>query len=304
MIEQVIHFFIDIPLDSWRDIFLSSFIIPLVFYLFSALRKYFISARPLNQVLAGFRKSKEDILIFLSQLSSAQTQGTQLKLGQRQLYVARFPMPTPQNQANIAIRNYTNIDPVWSQSDGQCAAEIFNLLGQVKKHQGFRIANTIRDWNIYSKAIFTVGFNPKTVDLLSICNPVNFKLDETGNYLSITGHEYTLNSLYPLDAGVIQKTFLSSTGKPVFILAGLGTTGTEAAGKVLNENAIAFGKLYGSSSFCVLFQTDITRGGSFYKIKGIFPRPILYRALWYPKTFFHWYRKNVFPTKRSPTITT
>ncbi len=297
MIQEIIEFFTGISKDSWRDVIISSFLIPLVFYLATKLQIWLVSLHPLNLVLAGFRKSKKDILIFLSQLSGANNQNNQLQLTQNQLYVTRFPQPIPQNQNNVKILAYQNIDPVWSQSDGQCAAEVFNLLGQINKHQGFRIADTIRDWNEQSSPIFSIGFNPKTHDLMNFCTPINFQFLANGLNLSIQGHDLALEATYPKDAGILQKTFITNSKVTVFILAGLGTTATEAAGKVLNENCIDFGKLYGSNSFCVLFKTDITRGSNYYEIMGIFPKPKLYRFFWYPITFIRWYRKNLNPTK-------
>lgn len=293
MVQTIIEFFTGISKDSWRDVVISSFLIPLVFYLYTKLRTWLVSIQPLNLVFSGYRKSKKDILIFLSQLSSA---NSQLQLTQDQRYVTRFPQPLPQDQNNVGIAGYQNIDPVWSQSDGQCAAEIFNLLGQINKHQGFRIADTIRDWNEHSCPIFSIGFNPKTRDLMNYCSPIYFELAASGMNLSIQGHDLVLGATYPADAGILQKTYATNSNIPVFILAGLGTTGTEAAGKVLNENCISFGKLYGSGSFCVLFKTDITRGSQYYEIMGIYPKPPLYRALWYPITFIRWQFKKKYPT--------
>jgi hypothetical protein len=292
MIQKFLDFFLKIPIDTWRDVVLSSFFIPLVFYLATKLRIWIVSLFPLNILFAGYRKTKTDILIFLSQLSGSNTQS---QLVQNQIYISRFPQPLPTNQNNIAALTYRNIDPVWSQSDGQCAAEVFNILGQINKHQGFRIADTIRDWNERINPIFTIGFNPKTRDLLNCCTPINFQLLDSDTNLSIEGQAMPLGARYPDDAGILQKTFVTNTDIPVFILAGLGTAGTEVAGKVLNQNCIALGKLYGNKPFCVLFKTDIIRRSSYYEIKGIFPKPKLYRALWYPITFFKWYRKKVYP---------
>lgn len=123
----------------------------------------------------------------------------------------------------------------------------------------------------------------------------SFQLGANGINLSIQGHTLSLGAKYPSDAGIIQKTFLLSSSKPIFILAGLGTTGTEVAGKVLNDNCVSFGKLFGKSSFCVLFKTDITRGSDYFEIMGIYPKPKLYRAILYPITFVSWYRRNIFP---------
>lgn len=78
MTQEIIDFFTGIPKDSWRDVVLSSFFIPLVFYLITKLRIWLVSIQPQNLVLAGFQKSKKDILIFLTQLSGAHKQNNQL----------------------------------------------------------------------------------------------------------------------------------------------------------------------------------------------------------------------------------
>lgn len=293
MIQEIFDFFTGITKNSWRDVVISSMLIPLVFYLFTKLCTWLKSILPLNLVLAGFRKSKKDILIFLSQLSAASNQS---QLTPNQLYVCQFPQPQPQNQTYLESRPFHNIDPLWSQADGQCAAEVYNLLGQINKHKGFRIANLQRDWTEHFSPIFSIGFNPKTNDLMNYCSPINFQLGTNCDELSITGHNLVLGDTYPSDAGILQKTYMSNSKLPVFILAGIGTTGTETSGKVLNENCISFGKLYGSRSFCVLFKTDITRGSNYYEIMGVYPKPKLYRALWYPITFIKWHNKKIYPT--------
>ncbi len=289
---QIINFFSNITTETWQDVVLSSLFIPFIFYMATKLRTWLVLLRPLNRLLAGYRKSKSDILIFLSQLSGSTNQH---QLNPNQTYITHFPQPLPQNKNNLALQKYYNIDPVWSQSDGQCAAEVFNILGQINKYKGFRIADTIRDWNKHSNPVFTIGFNPKTRDLLTYCNPINYNLTNNDMNLSIDGHALVLGANYPDDAGILQKTFRKNTNIPVFILAGLGTTGTEVAGQVLNQNSIALGKLYGNNPFCALFKTDITKGGSYYEIKGIFPNPSFFRAFWYPITYFKWFHKKVFP---------
>jgi hypothetical protein len=291
MIRKFISFFTEIPKDSWRDVVLSSLLIPLVFYLFTKMRLWLVSIKPLNMLLTGYKKPEGSILIFLSQLSGANDQGN-VNLSQR--YLAFFPKPLPNNQNHREARQYQNVDPVWSQSDGLCTSEVFNLLGHLNGQQRIKIADTLKDWNDRSSPVFTVGFNPKTLDLMSSCTPINFRANSQWTCLSIDGNEFALNANYPNDAGVVQKTFYKNSNIPVFILAGLGTTGTEVSGKVLNQNRIALGKLYGSAPFCVLFKTDIQRGNNYYEITGLFPKPKSYRAIWYPITFFRLHRKNVF----------
>jgi len=87
MIQEIFDFFTGITKNSWRDVVISSMLIPLVFYLFTKLCTWLKSILPLNLVLAGFRKSKKDILIFLSQLSAASNQS---HLSPNQLYVCQF----------------------------------------------------------------------------------------------------------------------------------------------------------------------------------------------------------------------
>lgn len=296
MIQTLIDFFSNVSKDTWQSVVISSFLIPFVFYIYTKFKTYLVSSLPLNLVLSGFRNSKKDILVFLSQLSGA---NNEMELIHNQLYITQFPDPFPKNQANKGIGLYQNIDTVWSQSDGLCAAEVFNLLGQINKHQGFRIADTLKDWCGYTCPTFSIGFNPKTKDLMRFCIPINFHLGANNDTISIEGHNTVLGSDFPEDAGILQKTYMKNSKVPVFILAGLGTTGTEASGKVLNENCISLGKLYGKSTFCVLFKTDITRGSEWYEIIGMFPKPPLYRAIWYPFTFIKWHLKKIYPLNQT-----
>jgi len=201
ILKKIINFFLDIPEDTWRDVVLSSIFIPLVFYLATKLRIWIVSLLPINKLFSGYRETEVDILIFISQLSGANSQS---QLVQNQVYISRFPQPLPTNQNNLGIRSYQNIDPVWSQSDGQCVAEVFNILGRINKQNGFKIADIIRDWNHRLNTIFSIGFNPKTHDLLSHCSPINFELIQ-GENLSIKGQNLTLGATYPDDAGIIQK---------------------------------------------------------------------------------------------------
>ena len=81
----------------------------------------------------------------------------------------------------------------------------------------------------------------------------------------------------------------------MFILAGIGTLGTEVSGHFLNKHCIDLGKLYGEKSFCVLLRTNITKGKDYYEIKAVSPKPCLFRSMLYPITFIHWHTKKVFP---------
>jgi hypothetical protein len=291
MLNRIIDFFLNIPKDTWRDVVLSSMLIPLSFYSATKLRIWLESLRPKNSIFHGYKSAKNDILIFLSQLSAADDQQN-MKTNQK--YITSFPKSLPNNRNHLETQNYINIDPIWSQSDGLCATQVFNILGQINKYQDFRVADTIIDWNKRSNPIFTIGFNPKTIDLINSCAPINFQLNENGTTISLKEHMLILDAIYPNDAGIIQKTFISNTNIPVFILAGLGTTGTEVAGKVLNQNCVALGKLYGNKSFCLLFRTEITKGSSYYDLKCAYPKPQIIRALFYPVTYIKWYKKKLF----------
>jgi hypothetical protein len=124
---------------------------------------------------------------------------------------------------------------------------------------------------------------------------MHFTLDPTGTVISIQDHAIQLNAISPNDAGVVQKTFLNNSKNPVIMLAGLGTTGTQAAGNVLNENCVALGKLFGNQPFCVLFQANVQQGASSYDIRAIFPKPHWSKCLFYPATYIKWYRRKIFP---------
>lgn len=194
MAHKFIEFFTEVDNDTWQGAILGSILIPLVFYLFTEIRTWITSSYPRNLILKGYINSNKDVLIFLSQLSGASIQNDQLRLTHNQQYLTRFPKPLPHNKTNLEFISYQNIDPVWSQSDGQCATEVFNLLGQVKKKKGIRIADTILDWHDNSNSVFTIGFNPKTHNLIANCNPIDFQIRDDGTSISIEGHSLSLNA--------------------------------------------------------------------------------------------------------------
>jgi len=298
MLKDIADFFRSIPKSSWQDIVLTSVVIPIVIYLYTKAKNWITTIRPVNLLLKGYRSSKEDVLIFLSQLSGAVNVGPNaVQLNPDPKYIATYPNAIGANQNATATRIYQHVDPVWSESDGRCAADVFNILGQAGVTKRFRIAETIGDWSRQASPIFGIGFCPKSVSLLKDCEPIYFQGSHDGSDLKLKGSDVVLGCVHPNDAGIIQKTFLKNTKTPVFILAGHGTTGTEVAGNLLNQFCVALGKLYGDQTFCVMFAADITKGREYHDIKAVYPRPPLWRAFFYPLTFIKWYRKKVFPKK-------
>lgn len=295
--NSIWEFILCIPKDTWRDVLLSSVILPIVFWMFSQTQKYWVNQRPINRLFKGFRNNGEEVLIYLSELSSSIIDDTGgIILNPNPRYIAKYPMPIPTDQNSRETKYYQNIDPVWSQSDGKCSAEILNTIGKISKPRKFRIANTINDWRCHYNPIITIGFNPKTRDLLNYCSPIFFQTLNDDTCLKINGHEIKLDCSFPKDAGIIQKTQITDTESSVIILAGLGTSGTEVAGKVLSTNAHDLGRLYSNKPFCLLFSTDINISHGFYSIKGVFPKPHWSSAVLHPTTYFKWKRKKVFPT--------
>jgi hypothetical protein len=289
ILNSISNFFSQIKIDTWRDVFLSSFIIPIVFWCFTRIRKIWINNIPLSQLFKGYRNNGKEILVFLSQLSNIHNDTA------NPTYFTRYPSPLPINQNNLASKNYHNIDPVWSESDGKCVAHILNILGKINNPRNYRIANTIHNWRSHNSPIFTIGFNPKTNNLLNYCKPLNFDVNN-GQSITIEGHSFALDCICPNDAGIIQKTIISETNSSVFIIAGLGTAGTEVAGKLLSSYAVDLGKLFGNKPFCLAFTTDIDIVEGNTIIKGVYPSPHWSKAIFYPFTYFKWYRKNIFPT--------
>jgi hypothetical protein len=289
ILSSVKNFFFHIPSDTWRDVILNSIIIPIVFEFYSQLRSIWLNSYPLSQLFYGYRNSDYEILVFLSQLSS-------FRIGlSNPSYFSNYPSPLPNNHNKLATKNFQNIDPLWSQSDGKCVSHILNIIGKINITLNYRIANTILDWRNHYNPIFTIGFNPKTVNLYNYCNPLYFDVSN-GNSITIQGHSFVLDCNYPKDAGIIQKTIITETNSSVFIIAGLGTTGTEVAGYLLSSNAVDLGKLYGNKAFCLAFKTDMDMAEVNSVIKGVYPRPHWSKAIFYPVTYFKWKTKNVFPS--------
>lgn len=295
-INNVISFLSITDKTIWQDVVLSSMLIPSVFFIFQAIKKWLINSRPIRRLLKDFLSPHTEVFIFLSQLSACEPVDTSrraYKRSENQIYGASFPFPLPTDKNNVGYKHYQNIDPVWSESDGRCASDVFNLLGRAGKKDNIKISDTVKDWTRHNNPIFSIGFNPKTQDLENECQDIMYKYKD-GN-LSISGNDLVLDSVYPNDACIIQKSFIKNGSAPVFILAGIGTLGTEVSGHFLNKHCIDLGQLYGSKSFCVLLKINITKGKDYYEIKAVSPKPCLFRSVLYPITFRRWYTKKVFP---------
>ncbi len=273
----------------WQDIFISALLIPIILFLGDKLLKWWSRIRPSRLIFKKYLDKNANIFIFHSQMSSADDNWN---LKNDPKYITRFPQPTPTDHANLGIQKKLNIDPVASGADSECVADIFNILGQVQKTNNIFIGDLINDWNMWSSPIFSVGFNPKTHKLMEKGDPILFQL--VNDSLKIKDTEISFGCNLPNDAGIIQKTFDKESKNPVFILAGLGTIGTSAAGYVLKNNFVKFGKLFGNNPFCVFFKVKIDEGKNSALIQKIVPKPKLLRIIMHPILYFSFKNKDYF----------
>jgi len=209
-----------------------------------------------------------------------------------QKYITRYPEPLPTDHTNLGTQRKLNIDPVLSEAEAECLADVYNILGKVGKVNNINLGDLINDWNIWSDPIFSVGFNPKTNKLIEKCSPIYFELID--GLLLIKSKNITYNAILPNDAGIIQKTFTKDTNNPVFILAGLGTIGTSATGYILRQYFIKIGKLFGSNPFCIFLKVKIDEGRTSAFIDKILPAPSWCRIILYPLTYYSFRKKNIF----------
>lgn len=273
----------------WQDVLISALLIPVVIFLGSKLLVWWNSVKPMHQILKNCLNQNKDIFIFHSQMSGADNNWD---LNPDQKYITRFPDPLPTDQAHLGIQKKKNIDPVLSKAEAECLTDIYNILGRAGKVKNIKIGDLINDWNVWSNPIFSVGFNPKTHALIENCDPIYFELMPTG-ILRIKNGRNNYDSLIPNDAAIIQKTHIKGTNVPVFMLAGLGTTGTSASGYILNQNIKNIGKLFGSNPFCVFLKVRIHEGRTAARIDKLYPKPNLFHVILHP-FLFCMFRKNNF----------
>ncbi|MBX9780517.1 MAG: hypothetical protein K2X26_09230 [Chitinophagaceae bacterium] len=292
IVNDISSFFFDAKLDVWQGLFWGSLIIPITTTAFRYLFKWINSKKPLKMLLSDFIKKDKTVIVYLSQLSVSQG----LNKINNPSFISYYPAPTPTNIKNLGSRGYVNIDPLWSESDGKCATSVINLLGRAGSKNNFVIADLISDWNNIDSPIITVGFNPKTNNLMPLCNPIFFKVDNNYSDLTIKGHDLTITTTVS-DYGIIQKTSTIHTNQKVLILAGAGTGGTELSGYILNKYSIELGKLYGRNDFCLVFTTNRNISSKHYELIGLYPYPLFYNRIRYFWTYTKWLKKNIFPKK-------
>lgn len=276
----------------WQDVLISTILIPISIFIFKKIGDWWFNTRPLQLLLKGYLSDKIQILIFLSQLVAL---NDSRRIDRDPRYIIRYPTPTPTNRNAISGTPRRNIDPVWSEGDGECLADIYNILGKAGRIGNIEVSDLVSDWSQWSNPIFSIGFNPKTMrNLARRCKPIYYEITPRAT-LKIEGHGIELDSIVPNDAAIVQKTFIEDTNIPVFILAGHGYLGTSSAGYFLRENCIDIGKLYGDRAFCLLLYVNISEGRKSVVLKATYPKPTPDRIILYPFTFFKYRKKSVFP---------
>ncbi len=271
----------------WQDIFITSLILPLTFFLLRSLLNWWERKKPLKQLFNGFLDKNQEVLVFHSQMSGAYDD---YRFNPDQKYIVRFPNPIPTDKGNLLIQKKCNIDPVLSQEEGQCLADTYNILGKADKTEFIEIGDLIKDWDVWSKPVFSLGFNPKTHKLMEKCDPIYFKL----SYDKLTLGDVTIGSSYPNDGGIVQKSFIKNTKIPVFILAGLGTLGTGITSYYLRNNSITLGKLYGNKPFCVLLSAKKNEGNSSTIVRNVYPNPSWNRVVFHPFAYLK-FKRDIYP---------
>ena len=220
-------------------------------------------------------------------------------------YAIEVPNPSPVHKNASIFEGRCRIDPVWSEGDGECLADMYNILGKAGRLGDVEVGNLVKDWEKWNSPIISIGFNPKTNSIIKKCQPVFYSLkaktfsvrgiEIEGATLEIKGHDTVLDCLTPNDGSIIQKTYIKDSNIPVMILAGIGTTGTSAAGYFLRENSINIGKLYSNKPFCFLLYVNINEGRSSVIAKGVYPKPSLDRIILHPLAYLKFRSKSIFP---------
>lgn len=278
----------------WQDVAVSTFLIPVGIIVANKIKVWWSSTRPAHLVLDSSLKNKATVLVFHSQMSGADDNWN---FNPDQKYITRYPNPLPTNKSNLAVQKKLRIDPILSQAEADCLADIYNVLGKNGKVTNIVSADLINDWGKWSDPMFSVGFNPKTMKFIEKCEPVYFELNGGGRGgLEITdiNHKVTYDAIIPNDAGIIQKTFVKNSKSPVFLLAGLGTLGTAASGYIFSKYIVELGRLFGNAAFCVFLKVSTSEGREAAYIDKVYPSPSLFRKIIHPITYFMFNRKQLF----------
>src|SRR4030043_2199589 len=273
----------------WQDVIITAALLPVVLFLCKKFFEWWNKVRPSKIVFKNYISENSNIYIFHSQMSCADDN---YNLKNNPKFITLYPRPLPTNSNNLGQLNKKNIDLVCSIANCESVADIFNILGIIKKTKNIHIGDLIKDWNVWSSPIFSVGFNPKTFKLIEKCNPIFF--EQTNGILKIKNTDITFNSNLPNDAGIIQKTFNKESKYPVFIIAGLGTLGTSSATYILKNNFIKLGKLYGNNPFCVFLSVKTDEGKDSALIQKIIPKPEWFRIILHPMLYLSFKEKSYF----------
>ncbi len=286
MLQAIEHYLIPKDLSIWQGALLDAILIPFVIIAVAKIIKFYDSKRPGKLLLSKFCNQGKRVLIFTSQLSSLLPTGG---LNLNPQYVAIIPHKTPTG-TKILTKGYQNIDPVWSEADGECLADIYNVLGKVDKTENIDVGNINKHLDDWDSSIFSVGFNYKTDMILKKYKPVHFSLKLGGVKLKNSKKIYSY--INGVDHSVIQKTLNEDTGQPAFVLAGMGTLGTAAAGYYFRNNYIDMGKMFGDESFVILLSANLGEGKTSARMIKSYPKIKTLNKIFHPIVYWEKYRKT------------
>jgi hypothetical protein len=108
----------------WQDVFFSSFLIPIMIFLGVKFLEWWNERKPAYLIFKDCLAKDSNIYIFHSQMSSADQN---YNLIDSPKYITRYPNPIPTDHTNLEKQRKCNIDPVCSEADSKCVADIFNI---------------------------------------------------------------------------------------------------------------------------------------------------------------------------------
>jgi hypothetical protein len=151
-----------------------------------------------------------------------------------------------------------NIASVVSRSDVEAAADLLNILGQAGRTLNINWRQIDRDAEIWDEPLVCVGGNFKAKKALELCVPQLVRYKDL--VLQTVDDDQCFKPDQTSDFAVIYRGRHPGTGATCFVVFGMGSAGTLAAGSYLRRHARHLGRLYLARPFAVVIRVGWHNG--------------------------------------------
>jgi hypothetical protein len=234
----------DIWIGAILGALLGSIIIPLIQFGLTRLSSWWISKRPVNQLLGLMIHQGEPCKIFL-----------------RGFFIGQ-DTPLLSVVRGVGIGQVPNVHELWSDVEGRGVANVLNVLGRAGKSHNVDIVREADDAGEWNSHLVVLGAQyQKANDFFRLMTNVTYSIDNVDIIDHVTNQTVLREEGYGYGIIIKARNPLYSHGEGLaFLIAGYGTLGTIAASYYFREHYRSLGRQFRGDCFGIVVRAPLTAG--------------------------------------------